>query len=159
MDAYGGEPSPVYSATIPILPSRSQIRNAKRKHTLACLKQGIIIAAERRAVYTALEHSLELGEAFTELESLAIHRVDCAKLQHNVHFASEANYCAHAAGLKSKCSYNQHKLLHRHANLVKHEHEHGSHITSSTLHLPPPPPPQMTPLTPCLLARLSRRLC
>ena len=85
---------------------------------------------------------LDSGEAKVVLESLAIQRNDCQKLQHNVHFAAEANYVTHSAGLKTSCSHGQHKRIHRLANLVKHEH--GSRLAGVSdvrCHLPPPPPP------------------
>ena len=134
-----------------MLLSRSQVRNAKRKHTLACLKQGIVIADERRRLYESTMQLLRSDEAVTVLESIAVHRDDCRQLQHNVHFAAEANYEAYSAGLKSSCSHSQHKRLHRLANIVKHEH--GNAYTDHTedsfpLPLPPPPPPP-DPLPTC----------
>ena len=122
--------------------TRSQIRNAQRKHTAACLKRGIRIAAERRILYDSMVQLLHSGEAAVVLESLAIHQHDCHQLQHNVHFAAEANYLAYSAGKKSAVSHSQHKRVHRLANLVKHEH--GNHI-SGCQELPPPPPPPAPP--------------
>ena len=126
--------------------TRTQERSNKRKHTQACLRQGIAIAAERRSLYESMVQLLDCGEAKVVLESLAIHRNDCQKLQHNVHFAAEANYVAFSLGLRSSCTHGQHKRLHRQANLVKHEH--GSRMAGWSdvpLHLPPPPPPPLGP--------------
>ena len=120
-------------------PTRSQIRNAQRRHTAACLKTGIRIAKERRHLYESMVQLLHSGEAAVVLESLAIHRHDCQQLEHNVHFAAEANYLAYSAGRKTACSHSQHKRIHRTANLVKHEH--GKFLPCSQHLLPPPPPP------------------
>ena len=127
--------------------TKSQIRNAQRRHTAACLKQGILIAKERRALYDSMMQICQSGEAAVLLESLAIHRQDCHQLEHNVHYAAEANYIAYSAGGKTACSYNQHKRIHRLANLVKHEH--GIHIVGNSL--PPPPPPPLAPPSDTLL--------
>ena len=84
---------------------RTQERSNKGKHTQACLRQGIVIAAERKSFYESMVQLLDSGEAYVVLESLAIHRNDCKKLQHSVHFAAEANYVAYSAGIKSSYSH------------------------------------------------------
>ena len=48
--------------------SKSQIRNAHSKHTVACLTQGIVIAAERRSLYESMEQLLDSGEAKVVLD-------------------------------------------------------------------------------------------
>ena len=125
--------------------TRSQVRNAQRKHTAQCLKEGIVIANERKRVYESMKQLLNSSEAAVVLESLAIHRNDCDLLEHNVHFAAEANYLAYSVGNKTARSHDQHKHIHRLANLVKHEH--GKHLTGNRDY-PPPPPPPPPPLAP-----------
>ena len=117
--------------------SRSQVRYAKRKHTLRCLRAGIVIAKERNEVHEQLLHVLE-HDAAAVLETLAIHKLDCKNLGTNVHFASLANALAHQYGCKSEVAFKEHKCVHKAANLVKHEH--AADLGASLMPPPPPPP-------------------
>ena len=132
------EVTTVVTTMSPTSMSRSQVRYAKRKHTLKCLRAGIIIAKERREVHEQLLHVLE-RDAASVLESLAIHKLDCKNIGANVRFASFANALAHQYGCKSDVAFKEQKCVHKIANIVKHEH--AASLGAACLMPPPPPPP------------------
>ena len=121
-----------------VLPSRTQLRNAQRKHTKKSLQLAMVIAMERIAVHeTCLRMVAE--DAGTVLQSIAAHRTDCNNMGMNVHYAAVANEQSRRQGYKTEQTYRQHKKLHKLANLVKHMHRQGDNDVVEHTTLPPMP--------------------
>ena len=79
--------------------------------------------------YAGANLSMDDGDILNR--SVAVHKLDCANLQANVHFASHANHIATSYGLKTKKVFREHKVLHQTANVAKHEHFGGEAFYNS----------------------------
>ena len=115
--------------------SRTQLRRRQKKHSLHCFKLGAWQRASHEQEALHMLELLEDEELKTMAASVAIHRADCHRLHIPFHYAACSNSAAYAAQSKSRSCFKQHRLLHKMANLVKHDVDLG------VIPTPPPPPP------------------
>ena len=115
----------------------TQARRLQRRYYVRCL----IDKEKHQAV--ALDYAgaqLSTEDEDIMIKSVAVHKLDCANLQANVHYASHANHIATSNGMKSKQLFLAHKKLHQTANVAKHEHYGVRHATTRLTVAPLPPP-------------------
>ena len=147
---------------------RTQIRRDKRRHTLACLRQGMALQERKLQTMGNQVTMYKYGNITdTLVQSLSIQLADCQLVGHNIHYAAVASCAAKSAGYKTQKEHKQHLRIHKQANIVKHNLfellDHSGLPTLPDLYwnvlenfrssppqlpplLPPPPPPHLPEL-------------
>jgi hypothetical protein len=106
---------------IPALPTRTQVRRAKRQHALQCLKIGALQRVQHRNEHAEVQLMGLTTGASSVLQSIATHRNDCKALEIAFHYAGTSNKAVYDAGMKCKRTFAAHRQLHQLANRVKHD--------------------------------------